>query len=83
MVGSSSYADRVMDEVVSYRPVTAEARVRSQASPCGFLIDKVEQENVFLRVYYFSAVNIIPSCSLLIWSFINNIYYLSNYSVVK
>jgi hypothetical protein len=34
MVGSSSYADRVMDQVLSYRPVTAKARFRSQASPC-------------------------------------------------
>jgi hypothetical protein len=34
MVGYSSYADRVMDQVVSYRHVTAEARVRSPASPC-------------------------------------------------
>ena len=33
MVVSSSYADRVLDQVVSYRPVTAEAQVQSQASP--------------------------------------------------
>jgi hypothetical protein len=45
-----------MDQIVSRRPLTVEARVRVRVSPCG--MDKVALGQVFLRVLRFSPVNI-------------------------
>jgi hypothetical protein len=65
-----------MAQAVSRRPLTAETRVRSRVSPCGiyfyFLFvcitvmktlicgDKVALRQVFLRVFQFYPVNLIP-----------------------
>jgi hypothetical protein len=46
-----------MAQVVSRRPVTAEARVRAQM---GFVVGKVALGQVFLRVLRFSCQYIIP-----------------------
>jgi hypothetical protein len=50
---------RAMDQAVSRRPFTAEARVRSQIN-VGFVVDKVTLGQVFPRVHRFTAVNFIP-----------------------
>jgi hypothetical protein len=49
-----------MAQVVSRRPLTAEARVRSRSIHVWFVVDKVALGEVFLRVIRFSPVNIIP-----------------------
>jgi hypothetical protein len=49
-----------MAQVVSRRPLTAEARVRARVNPWGFAVDKVALGQVSLRVLRFSPVNIIP-----------------------
>jgi hypothetical protein len=50
-----------MAQVVSRRPLTAEARVRALGSiHVGFVVDKVALGQVFLRVLRFSPVDIIP-----------------------
>jgi hypothetical protein len=48
-----------MAQAVSRRPLTAEARVRSQVR-AEFLLDKVALGQVFPRVLLFSPVNFIP-----------------------
>jgi hypothetical protein len=51
-----------MAQAVSHRPLTAAvAWVRAQVNPVGFVVDKVELGQVYLRVLRFSPVNIIPS----------------------
>jgi hypothetical protein len=60
---------RAMAQVVSRRPLTAKARVRARINHVGFVVDKMELEQVFLRVLRFSPVNIRiipPSLSKLI-----------------
>jgi hypothetical protein len=49
-----------MTQVVSRRPLTAEARVRSRFSPCGIAVDKVTLGQVSPRVLRVSPVNFIP-----------------------
>ena len=49
-----------MAQAVNRLPLTAEARVRSQASPCKTLVDKVALGKVFLLVLRFSLASIIP-----------------------
>jgi hypothetical protein len=46
-----------MVQAVSRRPLTAETRVRSRVSPCGFVVDKVALGQVSPRVPRFSPVN--------------------------
>jgi hypothetical protein len=48
-----------MSQVVSRRPLTAEARVRGSIH-VGFVVDKVALGQVFLRVLRVSPANIIP-----------------------
>jgi hypothetical protein len=48
---------RAMAQVVSSRPLTAEARVRARVNPCGILVDKVALGQAFHRVLRFSPVN--------------------------
>jgi hypothetical protein len=48
-----------MTQAVSNRPLTAAARVRARVNPVGFVVDKVTLGQVFLRVLWFSPVNII------------------------
>jgi hypothetical protein len=43
-----------MAQVVSRRPVTAEARVRAGSIHVGFVVDKMALGQVFLRVRLFS-----------------------------
>jgi hypothetical protein len=47
-----------MAQVVSRRPLTAEARVRARSIHVGFVADKVALGQVFFRVLRFSPVNI-------------------------
>jgi hypothetical protein len=49
-----------MAQVVSRRPLTAEARVRARVNPCGICGGQSGTGTVFLRVLRFSFVNIIP-----------------------
>jgi hypothetical protein len=49
-----------LKRLVSRRPLTAEVRVLSRVSTCGFLVDRVALAHVSHRVLQFSAVNIIP-----------------------
>jgi hypothetical protein len=49
-----------MDQVVSQRPLTAEAQVHAGSIHVGFVVDKVALGYVFLRVLRFFPVNIIP-----------------------
>jgi hypothetical protein len=51
---------RAMVQVVSRRPLTAEAQVRAWSIHVGFVVDKMALGQVFLRVLRFSPVNIIP-----------------------
>jgi hypothetical protein len=51
---------RAMAQVVSRRPLTAEARVCPGSIHVGFVVDKVALGQVFLQVLRFSPVNIIP-----------------------
>jgi hypothetical protein len=51
---------RAMDQAVCRRPLTAAAGVRAQVNPVGFVVDTVALRQVFLRVFWFSPVNIIP-----------------------
>jgi hypothetical protein len=46
-----------MAQVVSRRPLTAEARVRAGSIHVGFVVDKVALGQVFLRFLRFSPVN--------------------------
>jgi len=48
-----------MAELVICRPVTAEALVRSQASPCGICGRQSDTVTVFLFVLLFAAVSVI------------------------
>jgi hypothetical protein len=48
-----------MAQVVSRRPLTAEARVRSRVH-VGYVVDKVALGQVFPRVLRFSPVSFIP-----------------------
>jgi hypothetical protein len=50
-----------MAQVVSRRPLTAEARVRAGSIHVWFVVDNVALGQVFLGVLRFSPVNIIPS----------------------
>jgi hypothetical protein len=55
---------------VSRRPLTAEARVLTQLSPCRICVDKVALAQVSPRVTRFSPVSTIPpwvSTLFLIW----------------
>jgi hypothetical protein len=54
-----------MAQAVSCRPLTAAACVRAQVSTVGFVVEKVEMEQDFLRVLWFSPLNIIPPRALL------------------
>jgi hypothetical protein len=54
------YLGRAMAQAVSRRPLTAEARVRSRASPCGICGGQSGTGQVFPRVLRFSPVNFIP-----------------------
>jgi hypothetical protein len=57
-----------MAQVVSRRPLTAEARVSARVSPYGFVVDKVAMGQVFLRGLWFSPIHIIHSwISMLIY----------------
>jgi hypothetical protein len=47
-----------MAQVVSRRPLTAEARVSAWSIHVGFVVDKVALGQVFLRVLPFPPVNI-------------------------
>jgi hypothetical protein len=47
-----------MAQVVSRRPLTAEARVRAWLNPCGICGGQSGTRTVFLRVLRFSPVNI-------------------------
>jgi hypothetical protein len=47
-----------MAQVVSRRPLTAEARVRARVNPCGICGGKGGTGTGFLRVLRFSALNI-------------------------
>jgi hypothetical protein len=47
-----------MAQVVSRRPLTAEARVRARSVHVGLMVDKVALGRIFLRVLRFSPVNI-------------------------
>jgi hypothetical protein len=49
-----------MAQAVSRQPLTVTAWVRAQVNPVGFVVDKVALGQVFLRVLWFSPVNIIP-----------------------
>jgi len=49
-----------MAQAFRLRPVTAEAQVRSQVSPCEIVVDKVTVQQVLLRAVRFSLVSIIP-----------------------
>jgi hypothetical protein len=49
-----------MSQVVSRRPLTAEARLAPGSIHVGLVVDKVALGQVFLRVLRFSPVNIIP-----------------------
>jgi hypothetical protein len=51
------FLGRAIAQVVSRRPLTAEARVRAQLIHVGFLVDKVGLEQVFLQVLWISLVN--------------------------
>jgi len=48
-------------QAVTSRPVTAKARVRSHVIPREILCTEVRKGKVFLRVFWFSPVRIIPS----------------------
>jgi hypothetical protein len=50
-----------MAQAVVRRPLTAAAWVRAQVNPVGFVVDKVALGQVFLRVLWFSPLNIIRS----------------------
>jgi hypothetical protein len=43
-----------MGQVVSRRPLTAEARLRARVNHVGFVVDKVALGQVFLRVLRFT-----------------------------
>jgi hypothetical protein len=45
-----------MSQRDSGRPLTTEGRIRSQVSPCEFVVDKVALGEVFFRVLRFSPV---------------------------
>jgi hypothetical protein len=47
-----------MAQVVSCRPLTAEARDRARVNPCGICGGQSGTRQVFLRVLRFSLVNI-------------------------
>jgi hypothetical protein len=49
-----------MAQVVTRRPLTAVARFRARVSQCGICVDQVTVEQVFLRVFRFYPINIIP-----------------------
>jgi hypothetical protein len=49
-----------MAQAISSRLLTAAARVRAQANPVEFVVEKVALGRVFLRVLLFSPVNITP-----------------------
>jgi hypothetical protein len=49
-----------MAQAVSFRLLTAEARVRSRVSPCGICGGQRALVQVFPRVLLFSPVNFIP-----------------------
>jgi hypothetical protein len=49
-----------MAQAVSRRPHTAESEFAAGSFHVGFVLDKVAQEQVFLRVLLFYPVNIIP-----------------------
>jgi hypothetical protein len=51
---------RALAQSVSHRLVTAEARVRSQVSPCGVCSGQSGNETGFYRVFRFPPVTIIP-----------------------
>jgi hypothetical protein len=48
---------RAMAQVVSRRPLTAEARVRARVNPCGICGGQSGTRTGFLRVIRFSPVN--------------------------
>jgi hypothetical protein len=50
------YCGCSMAEAVNHQPLSAEACF----SPCGFVVDKVAQRQVFLQVLQFSPVSVIP-----------------------
>jgi hypothetical protein len=62
---------RAIAQAVSRRILTAEARLRAQGSPRGFVVDKVAMAQVLLRALRFSPVNIISPLlhiySCIIW----------------
>jgi hypothetical protein len=49
-----------MAQAVSHRPLTAEALVRAQVSPCGILVYSVALGQVSLRVFRLYPVSVIP-----------------------
>jgi hypothetical protein len=49
-----------MAQAVSRRLLTVAAWVRAQVNPLGFVVDEVALGQVFLRVFRFYPVNIIP-----------------------
>ena len=55
-----STGGRAMGQAVSRRSLTAEARVRFQASHEEFVVDEVALRQISLRVLRFPPVNIIP-----------------------
>jgi hypothetical protein len=55
---SKGHGGRVMSQVVSRRPLTAEARVRYRFNKCGICSGQGGTGKVFLRVLRFSPVNV-------------------------
>jgi hypothetical protein len=57
---SNLFPGRAMAQVVSRRPLTAEARVRARVNPCGICGGQSGTGTGSLRVLRFSPVSIIP-----------------------
>jgi hypothetical protein len=65
-----------MAQVVSRRPLTAEARVRAQVNPCGIRGGRSDNGTGFSPSCSVSAVNIIPPS-------VSNSYHLGNEQYVR